>query len=154
MADTLEELPIYDKALEFCRSVTAILERQEVRNDSDLWGQINQANGSITANMQEGFEQSTDASFAKYLYYSKGSLGEILARMRQAYEKKYIKEEEWRDLKAKGQELGRMLGGFIRYLARSNFKDRGRFDPDDKRSQKQRSKARRPRPEISDQESP
>ncbi len=126
MAKKIEELPVFQKALEFCVAVTAILDRPGFRKDRDLSGQINDANESIPSNMREGFEQSTDANFAKYLYYSKGSLGEVLARLNRAQSKKYISSAELDPILVRGEELGRMLGGFIRYLARSNFKDRGR----------------------------
>ena len=127
MAKKIEELPVFQKALEFCVAVTAILERPGLRKDRDLSNQISEANDSIPSNMREGFEQSTDASFAKYLYYSKGSLGEVLARLNRAHSKKYISSVELDPIVRMGEELGRMVGGFIRYLGRSNFKDRGRF---------------------------
>jgi four helix bundle protein len=126
MAKRLEELPVFQKALEFCDAVTAILGRPGLCKDRKLWEQINDANDSITANMREGFEQSTDAGFAKFLYHSKGSLAEVIARLHRAHSKKYISSEELKPMVAIGEELGRMLGGFIRYLARSDFKDRGR----------------------------
>ena len=126
MAKKIEEMPVFQKALEFCDAVTAILGRPGLCKDRKLWDQINDANDSITANMREGFEQSTDAAFAKYLYYSKGSVGEVLARLNRAHSKKYITNKERDPMIPIGEELGRMPGGFIRYLARSDFKDRGR----------------------------
>jgi four helix bundle protein len=130
MAKRLEELPVFQSAVRFCDAVTAILGRPGFGKDRDLKDQIDEANDSITANMREGFEQSTGALFAKYLYYSKGSLGEVLARLHRAHSKKYLTKNELDPMIASGEELGRMLGGFIRYLARSNFKDRGRHNLD------------------------
>ena len=130
MAKKIDELPVFQKAEAFCDAVTAIIDRPGLGKDCKLRDQISDANDSIPANMREGFEQSTDLAFAKYLYYSKGSLGEVLARLNRAHSKKYITTEELEPLIAAGEELGRMLGGFIRYLARSDFKDRGRYNPD------------------------
>lgn len=76
--------------------------------------------------MREGFEQSTDDNFGKYLYIAKGSLGEVLARLATAHQKRCITAAELRSITELGEELGRMLGGFIKYLARSGFKNRGR----------------------------
>jgi four helix bundle protein len=126
MANKLEELPIYGYTLDFCAAVTAILERPTLVNDRELWGQIDEANDSIPSNMQEGFEQGTDASLVRYLYYSKGSLKEVLVRLRRARAKRYITQEELDPLIASGEALGKMLGGWIRYLAVSDFRDRGR----------------------------
>jgi four helix bundle protein len=126
MAKKLEELAVYKKALEFCVAVNEILERPGLRKDCRLRDQITSAADSITANMHEGFEQGTDRSFANYLFISKGSLGEVLGRLRTAHTRRYITDAELEDRLQLGDELGKMLGGFIRYLHASDFKDRGR----------------------------
>jgi four helix bundle protein len=125
MAKKLEELPIYDKAVAFWSGVNAILESPRLRRDRNLHEQISDANDSITSNMVEGFEQGTDRAFAHFLTHSKASLAEVLKRLKQAYFKKYISEEELKPHLASGEELGKMLGGFIKYLRGSDWNDRG-----------------------------
>jgi four helix bundle protein len=127
MAKKVDELPLYQKAVTFCAAVLALLNRPGLRKDRGLHKQLDEANDSITANMEEGFEQSTDAAFANYMVISKGSLGEVLGRLRTARRKGYITQAELTACVGDGEELGRMMGGFIRYLSESNFKDRGRF---------------------------
>jgi four helix bundle protein len=75
--------------------------------------------------MVEGFEQGTHRAFANFLTYSKGSLAEVLARLKQAHFKKYVTADELGDRLMAGEELGRMLGGFIKYLRRSDWRNRG-----------------------------
>ena len=75
--------------------------------------------------MVEGFEQGTERAFANFLTHSKASLAEVLKRLKQAYFKKYISEVELNERLVSGEELGRMLGGFIKYLRRSDWNDRG-----------------------------
>ena len=127
MANNLEELPIYSKAREFTVAVDAILGLPRVRADRELWKQISAANDSVLANMHEGFEQPTDDGFAKYLYYSKGSVAEIIGHLRRAREKQHITEQDLQVREEMADVLAKMLGGFIGYLHRSGFKDRGRF---------------------------
>jgi four helix bundle protein len=127
MAKKLEELPIYARVMEFCGAVNAILDRPGLRRNRKLREQIEEANDSISANMEEGFEQGTDRAFANYLTYSKASLAEVLARLRSAANKRYITAEELAARATMGEELGKMLGGFIKYLRRCDWKDRGRF---------------------------
>ena len=134
MANTIEELPIYAKATEFCVAIDAILLRPAFGKYRKLWEQIAEANDSITSNMCEGFEQPTDDAFARYLYISKGSLREVCVRLRTAHRRRVITGEELRSYLATGEELGKMLGGFINYLARSGFKDRGRYQAKAKRN--------------------
>ena len=125
MANKLQELPIYHKAEGFWSAVNAILESPRLRKDRRLCEQIADANNSITSNMVEGFEQGTDRAFANFLVHSKASLAEVLKRLKQAYFKKYISEEQLKPQLATGEELGKMLGGFIKYLRRSDWNDRG-----------------------------
>ena len=94
MANKVEELPVFQEAVEFSVAVTAILSRPGFGKDRNLREQISAANDSIAANMREGFEQSTDANFAKYLYHSKGSLGEVLVRLHSAHSKNYISKTD------------------------------------------------------------
>ncbi len=127
MARTIEELPIFCKADDFWVAVNALLERPAFGKHRDLREQIAEANDSIPSNMREGFEQSTDDHFAKYLFTAKGSLAEVLNRLTTAHRKRCITADELQSCTAMGEELGKMLGGFIKYLAASGFKDRGRY---------------------------
>jgi four helix bundle protein len=127
MAHKVEEFPVFSLAREFTIAVTAILERSTLRRDSKLHEQIAEANESILANMDEGFEQESDDAFAKFLYYSKGSIAEVMRRLRRAAAKGQVRSEELAAVAAKAEQIGRELGGFIKYLRRCGFKDRGRF---------------------------
>ena len=126
MANRLEELPLYDKVQEFWHAVSAILDRPGLRRDFDLRGQIESANDSIDANMKEGFEQPTDASFANFVFTAKGSVAEVMARTQEAHNKGHVTDEDLNQILNLGEPLGKMMGGFIKYLAASGFTDRGR----------------------------
>jgi four helix bundle protein len=125
MARKIEELPIYRKVVDFWSAVDALLDKPGVRRDRDLHDQLSRANNSIPSNMVEGFEQGSDRAFASFLTHSKGSLAEVLARLKQAYFKHYITADELQVQLAAGEELGKMLGGFIKYLRRCSWNDRG-----------------------------
>jgi four helix bundle protein len=126
MARKIEDLPIFSRVEHFWSAINAILDKPLVRRDSDLHDQLSRANESVPSNMVEGFEQGTDRGFAHFLTYSKGSVAEVLRRLRKAYYRRYITQEELDAHRAEGEELQKMLGGFIKYLERSDFKDRGR----------------------------
>ena len=126
MANTLEELPLYQKVLEFWDAVTAILTTPKLRRDRKLWEQIQDANDSIDSNMKEGFEQPTDAAFANFVFTAKGSTAEVITRSREARKKDHITDDQLARVVELGVPLGKMMGGFIKYLAASGFTDRGR----------------------------
>ena len=128
MARKVEDLPIHSKVVAFWGAVNALLDNPKLGRDRDLHGQISRANDSIPSNMVEGFEQGTDRAFANFLTHSKGSLAEVLKRLKQAYFKRYITDEELQPHLVAGEELGKMLGGFIKYLRRCDWKDRGSHD--------------------------
>jgi four helix bundle protein len=130
MAKKVDELPIYSKIIEFSNAVNAILDRQGLRRNFKLRNQITDANDAIAANVEEGFEQGTDRAFARYVTISKGSLGETIGHLKRAHRKGHISADELKARVDMGETLGKMLGGFIKYLHRSDFKDRGRHrDP-------------------------
>jgi four helix bundle protein len=106
--------------------MNAILDRPGLRRDRDLREQIEDANDSVDANMQEGFEQPTDAAFANFVFISKGSAAEVVARLQEAHRKGQIAAEDLAPIERMAEPLGKMMGGFIKYLCASGFTDRGR----------------------------
>jgi four helix bundle protein len=127
MAHKVEELPIYQEAQTFCAEVTAVLGRSSIPRNSKRYKQIVDANESILPNIDEGFDQESDDAFAKYLYYSKGSMAEVMRRLRRAAAVGEVSALDVSQLHEKSDRLGKMFGGFIKYLKRSGFRDRGRF---------------------------
>ena len=130
MAKKIDELPVYIKACEFAVAVSAILEKPGLRKDHQHRKQISEALDSMQANMEEGFEQGTDRAFANYLTNAKGSVGELIGHLKRARRKDYITVAEEKLLVSQAEELGRMLGGFIKYLRNCDWKDRGRHGYD------------------------
>jgi four helix bundle protein len=76
--------------------------------------------------MQEGFEQPSDAAFANFVVTAKGSLAEVRARTRRARRKGLVTDSHVGRIEELGEPLGKMMGGFIKYLQASGFTDRGR----------------------------
>ena len=126
MARRLKELPVYHEALKLCAAVNAILDRPAFGRDRRLRDQISAASESILANMAEGFEQPTDAALERYLFVSKGSTAEVRARLGSAHRRNFITAGELHSCTMLCEEIERMLGGWIGYLARCGWKDRGR----------------------------
>ena len=126
MAHRLEELPIYDEVQKLWAVVDDMLQTPALRRHRKLHEQIESANDSIDANMVEGFEQPTDVAFSSFVFTAKGSTEEVVARTRQAHRKRLISDEQLLRVEQLGVPLGKMMGGFIKYLSASGFTDRGR----------------------------
>ena len=127
MAHRIEDFPVFRDAQKFCAAVSGTLKASRVRKGSKAYNQIEDANDSIIANMDEGFAQESDDGFAKYLYYSKGSVEEVMRRFKRAASKGLVPVEDVRILGPMADSIGRQLGGLIKYLKKSGFRDRGRY---------------------------
>ena len=127
MAKRIEDLPVYQHAVKFCDAIDDILQRPTLRRNRKLWDQIAEANDSILSNMMEGFEQSTDDGFANMLTYAKASCAEVLIRTWRAHRRQCLTDEEYDMRRQMGEDLQRMIGGFIKYLRDSRFKERGSY---------------------------
>ena len=127
MAKKLEDLLVYQRAQHLDVAISAILQRPCWRRFRKLHGQLSASAESIGANIEEGFEQPTDRSFAHFLGIAKGSATETAGHLRRAVRRRCVSGLEAAPLIDLAQEIARMLGGFIRYLDRSDYRDRGRY---------------------------
>ena len=73
---TLDELLVYQKALEAAHAVSAIINRPTFAKDHKLREQLSASSSRVPALIAEGFEQKTDKHFAHYLYIARGSTKE------------------------------------------------------------------------------
>jgi four helix bundle protein len=127
MAKKLEDLLVYQRAQHLDVAISAILQRPCWRRYRKLHGQLSAAVESIGANIEEGFEQPTDRAFAHFLGIAKGSAAETAGHLRRAVRRRCVSALEADPLVDLAQETARMLGGLIRYLDSSDYKDRGRY---------------------------
>ena len=121
----IEDFVAFQKATAYWEAVNALLEKPGFRRDFKLRNQISDAIDSITSNFAEGFEQPTDRAFANYLFTSKASTAESRNRLKLAESRRHITAEEFQACNDKGDELAKVLTGLIKYLRRSNRRDRG-----------------------------
>ena len=125
MAKSVEELLVYQKALEAADAISATLRREASAKDLRLRGQIGASSERVALLIAEGFAQKTDRHFASYLYMSRGSSSETRTQLRVATGRGYLSEKERTDLADKYSEIERMLTGLIQYLNREDRKRRG-----------------------------
>lgn len=117
---TLDDLLVYRKALGAANAVSAILERPGLARDFELRRQLGASSSRAAAVIAEGFEQKTDRHFAHYLYIARGSAKETTAHLRVAEGRRYISEQETRDLCGLYEEIAKMLTGLIQHLERED----------------------------------
>jgi four helix bundle protein len=89
-AKNLEDVLVYQKAMNATDAVFPVLERPAVRNDFDIWDQLRRSSGSVGPLIAEGFGQVTDRHFAAYLGRARGSAYETCAQLDRAYQEIYL----------------------------------------------------------------
>ncbi len=73
-------------------------------------------------NIAEGFERNGNKEFRQLLSISKGSCGETRSQLFRVYDRHYIDNDKFNELKEKTITLGNKIGSFINYLNKSEYK--------------------------------
>jgi len=90
--------------------------------DWSLRDQMRKAAVSIPSNIAEGFERGGTGEFINFLSIAKGSNGELITQLSIAYDIGYLSKEDYESLVQRAQKIGKMLGGFMKYLKKSGIK--------------------------------
>jgi len=117
-----EDLDTWQKARDLCRVIYDISSCGNFNKDYGLKDQIRRASVSVLSNISEGFERENNKEFILFLYYAKGSCGEVRTQLYVALDQKYISEEEFERVSNQTLELSRMISGFIKYLQNTPIK--------------------------------
>jgi len=96
--------------------------------DYALKDQISRSAISIPSNIAEGAERKTAKDNVKFLYIAKGSCGELVTQMMLARDLGYIPEAIASELINESIEVGRMIGGLIKYRSSQIKEDCGEYE--------------------------
>ncbi len=88
--------------------------------DYGMKDQIRRAAVSIMNNIAEGFERGSNKDFAKFLFISRGSAGEVRSLLYVAKDLGYISAEEFEENKALCCRIGGALWGLIQHLKKTS----------------------------------
>jgi four helix bundle protein len=123
--DSLENLQVYQRALEAGDAIVAILERPGWVREPKLRTQMSECADRIPAHISEGFGQGTDRHCAHYQRIARGSANEMCTHLRRARNKKIVTEDECGTLTAAYKVIGKMLTRWIQHLERDDRPRRG-----------------------------
>lgn len=116
----LQRLQVWKRAKDFAlriyRDMLPLLPQVEKWN---LNSQIMRSSLSISANIAEGYGRHYYQDNVRFCYNARGSLEETLSHLVFSFEAKYIPETLYKELSTEGDEIDRMLNGYISYLKRS-----------------------------------
>ncbi|MFH6602965.1 four helix bundle protein [Maribacter algicola] len=116
MYSSFEDLEVYKATIIFTGEVYKLLEKRPLKNDFAMVDQVRRATISISNNISEGFERETDKELIRYLYFSKGSAGEVRNLFNLMVEVGYFENSDLADLKTQVTNISKQLANYIKYV--------------------------------------
>ena len=117
-----EDLKAWQEARRLAHSIFKLYQRKPFLNDYKLVNQINGSSGSIMDNIAEGFDRNGNKEFIQFLTIAKASLSEATSQLYRALDREYITKEEFEETQKDALELGKIIGGLIKYLQNTAYK--------------------------------
>lgn len=105
-----------DFALKIYEQVLPLLPSEEKWN---LNQQLRRSSLSISANIAEGHGRFYYQDNVRFCYIARGSLEETLSHLTFALESNYISAELYKGFETEGEEIEKMLNGYIAFLKKS-----------------------------------
>ena len=116
----LKRLQVWVRAKDFAiriyKNVLPLLPADERWN---LAQQLRRSSLSISANVAEGYGRFYYQDNVRFCYIARGSLDETLSHLIFAFEVDFIPEPLYKELESEGEEIDKMLNGYIGYLKKS-----------------------------------
>ncbi|MFP4019625.1 MAG: four helix bundle protein [Bacteroidales bacterium] len=119
----LNELKIYNQAVEVGECIWEIVSKWNYFPRNTLGKQLVRSTDSIAANISEGFGRYHFKDNRNFLYYARGSLYETSTWLTKAYNRQLIKESEYNDLNAQFKDLGIKLNNYIKTIGTTKNKN-------------------------------
>ena len=116
MYSSFEDLKDYKTTVNFTAQVYDLLKKSPLKEDFAMVDQVRRATISISNNISEGFERETDKELIRFLYFSKGSAGEVRNLLNLKEEIGYFKAEELVDYKKQVINISKQLANYIKYV--------------------------------------
>ncbi len=105
-----------DFALKIYKEVLPLMPAEE---KWALKQQLRRSSVSISSNIAEGYGRYNYQDNVRFCYIARGSLEEALSQIVFCHEVGYLSKPLYLELEKEGEELGRMLNGYIAYLKKS-----------------------------------
>jgi four helix bundle protein len=115
-----EDIEAWQMARQLTVAVYALTLQEKFDRDYGMKDQIRRASVSIMNNIAEGFERGSNKDFAKFLFISRGSAGEVRSLLYVAKDLGYISLEDFEGNKALCCRIGGALWGLIQHLKKTS----------------------------------
>ena len=121
--ERFEDIQAWQKARELNREIYEITKDAHFSKDFSLRDQIRRASVSIMANIAEGFGRRSKKELSNFLNMAHGSAAEVQCHLYIYLDQNYINQEDFQILFEKGEEVSKMIQGFMNYLSKLEIKE-------------------------------
>jgi len=116
----LEELKVYALAMDLAEKIWEIAINWDYFTKDTIGKQLIKAADSIAANLSEGFGRYHYRENINFSYYSRGSLFETKTWVQKSYNRKLIKEEDYKYFINELNIIGIKLNNYINTIGRTS----------------------------------
>ena len=120
--EKFEDLLSWKKARTLNLIIYKLTNTNAFAKDFALKDQIRRSSISIASNIAEGFERNGSKEFIQFLSIAKASTGEVRTQLYLALDLEYLSKTEFAELNSLAIEIGKLVGGLINYLKKSELK--------------------------------
>lgn len=118
-----EDLVAWQRARELTADIYRITRHGTLSRDRGLSDQLQRAAVSIMANIAEGYERGSPREFHRFLWYAKGSCGEVRSHLYVAHDAGHIDESTFAQYYELCERVGQLIGG-LRKSAANRIRER------------------------------
>jgi four helix bundle protein len=108
-----EDIIAWQKSQEYAIAVYAVFKDLK---DFSFRDQVRRAVVSISNNIAEGFDRSSNADFSRFLYIAIGSCSEVKSMIYLAEKLEYIQTKQCEKLLKEGDEISKIIRGLIKSM--------------------------------------
>lgn len=119
--NSFRNLEAYKAGKELIKEVYRLLKKFPKEEQFAMCSQLRRASISITSNIAEGSGRVSNKEKVHFLHISYGSLMEVLSQMDIANDLEYITKEEFNNIEALVENVGRPLSGLENYFSKQVF---------------------------------
>ena len=120
--ESFTQLEVWQRAHELVLEIYRVTERFQNSERFRLVDQLCRSVASIPANIAEGKGRNTLKEYIQFLYNARGSLEETKYHLLLAKDLSYLNDIDYKDLKSRCDQVGKMLNGLINSLKASRRK--------------------------------
>lgn len=141
--ERFEDVPVWQNSTDLSVKIFRLTEDKSFRYKGDIANQIQRAGLSVPNNIAEGFERGTTEELITFLYYARGSAGEVrsilcVCERMQAFA--HLKSEI-SDLKVSAESISRQLRAWADSLQNTDIRGQRYLTDNSRKAYEQRKSA-------------